>query len=130
MARICIVFGLLLCGLTTGALVVATRKNPENFIPMMLGIPILFCGVVALNPHRLKLSLRFALAISVVGLLVGGSRVGTYAVQWYDEHPVNLFAFKVVTAMTLLCLVFAGISVFFLVGFRQRRVARAPTDKP
>ena len=123
MARVCFVFGLLLCGLTIAVLVMAQLKHPLHFIPMMLGIPILFCGVVGLNPHRLSTSLRFAFVIAVAGGLVGASRVGVCWVRLGGDHHVNIFALKVVGAMTVLCSVFAVLCLISLVRTQRRRLA-------
>ena len=67
MARVGIVFGLLLCGLTVVGMVGTTVKSPMQFIPMMLGVPILFSGVVALNPHRRKHAMHAASAVAILG---------------------------------------------------------------
>ena len=64
MARVGIIFGLLLCGLTIAGLVGTTVKSTILFIPMMIGIPTLFCGVVALNPHRRKHAMRVSATIA------------------------------------------------------------------
>ena len=129
MARVCIVCGLLLCGLTIGVLVIAPFKYPTHFIPMMMGIPILFCGVVGLNPHRLGASLRFALAIASVGGLMGASRVVVCMVRLGGDRHVNMFALKVVSAMTVLCLVFALTCLFSLTRMRRRKFAAKVPEK-
>ena len=49
MARFGIISGLLLCIDTAFALFGSLNKVPLLFIPMMIGIPILFFGVVALK---------------------------------------------------------------------------------
>ena len=72
MARIGIIFGLALCGLTVACLVQSTTKSPYQFIPMILGIPMLFLGVVALNPHRRRQAMNVAASVSTMGLVVGG----------------------------------------------------------
>ena len=136
MARVCIVFGLLLCGLTIGVLVIAPIKNPAYFIPMMLGIPILFCGVVALNPHRLAAFLRIAAAIAAFGGFVGAMRVGACCVRLSQDHGVNMMALRLVSAMTIGCLLFALVCMLSVVRMRRRRLvggriaAKAPGGEP
>ena len=49
MARTGIIFGLILCGITFAGLVGIPVKTPTQFYAMMLGIPILICGVVILG---------------------------------------------------------------------------------
>ena len=126
MARVCIVFGLLLCGLTIGVLMIAPVKNPAFFLPMMLGIPILFCGVVALNPHRLSLFLRIAAGIAAFGGLVGALRVGACFVRLSRDHGVNMIALRLVCAMTVGCLLFAVVCLFSVLRARRRRDIEGP----
>jgi hypothetical protein len=71
MARAGIVFGLILCGITIAGLVASSTKAPTQFYPMMLGIPILFLGVVALNPHRRRFAMMVASLIAILGGVLG-----------------------------------------------------------
>jgi uncharacterized membrane protein len=73
MARVGIIFGLLLCALTVVALLYTTAKMPSLFVPMMIGIPILFCSIVGLNPHRRKNAMLNAVAVGTLGLIVGSA---------------------------------------------------------
>tara|TARA_R110002049_G_scaffold72490_3_gene187290 strand:- start:67418 stop:67831 length:414 start_codon:yes stop_codon:yes gene_type:complete len=129
MARLCIVFGLLLCGLTIVALVNAPLKNAAYFVPMMLGIPILFCGVVGLNPHRLGTALRFAAAIATIGSTMGLMRVSVCFVRLGRDVHVNMLALKVVSAMTVLCLVFAILCLFSVLRMRRKRLSAGQVPK-
>jgi uncharacterized membrane protein YeiB len=106
MARIGIIFGLALCGLTIACLVQSTTKNPYLFIPMILGIPMLFLGVVALNPHRRRQAMNVAATISTMGLVVGGIRSLFMTFRWARNEPINAFALKMVLTMTAICLAF------------------------
>ena len=75
MARFGIVSGLLLCFNTAYALFSSLNKEPLLFIPMMLGIPILFFGVVALNPHRRRQALATAALVGGAGCLINQSSI-------------------------------------------------------
>ena len=117
MARFGIVFGLLLCGLTFVGLVGTSDKIPAQFFPMMLGIPILFCGVVALNPHRRKAAIEVALLISGAGAIGGLVRVA-YCLIGFAGPEFSRYAFNLIVLMTAICTVFTAIC---LVSFRSLR---------
>lgn len=123
MARVGIVFGLLLCGLTIAGLVGTVSKAPAQFIPMMFGIPIFFCGVVALTPTRLKYSMHSAATVGLIGVLVGGGLAVFTGMRLSDGVEINAYVFKLVLAMAILCLVFVGICT---VSFLQARKSIKP----
>ncbi|TWU32888.1 hypothetical protein [Novipirellula artificiosorum] len=105
MSRIAIVFGLLLCALTTAGMMVS-QKMPSLFFPMMLGIPILFCGVVGLNPHRRRHAMQAAALIALVGMLAGGSHAALGALRTMNGAAVNPTALRMVAGAGFLCLAF------------------------
>ncbi len=114
MARIGIVFGLLLCVLAGSALVGSPVKIPILVFPMMVGIPILFCGVVGLNPHRRKLAMFSAASIAAFGLLSGGGRAIFMLTLWSRGQHVNLFALRLVIIMAMICFIFLVVYGLFL----------------
>ena len=123
MARTGIVFGLLLCGLTVVGLVGTSVKYPTQFIPMMLGIPVLFCGVVALNPHRRKHAMQAASAVALLGAVAGATRVAYCLVELAGGAEINRNAFQLVIATSVICAVFVVICVFFFIQTRRRKAA-------
>jgi len=121
MARAAIIFGLLLCGLTAAALVTTTMKSPSQFIPMVIGIPALFCGVVALNPHRRKHAMRAAAILALAGTLVGGIRslallTGSVRHEEFDRYLGLLNAALFVFSAMFLC--------FWIIDFFRQRHRR------
>ncbi|MFK8111742.1 MAG: hypothetical protein AB8B91_06055 [Rubripirellula sp.] len=124
MARVGIIFGLLLCGLTAAAMIGSPQKMPVQFIPMMLGIPLLFCGVVSLNPHRRKHAMHAAAAVAMLGALAGSIRVLVCLSAMLQGAPVNRFGFRVIAVMSALCIIFVTICV---VSFVQTRRAERKT---
>jgi hypothetical protein len=124
MARIGIVFGLLLCVLAAAGLMGSTAKFPSLIFPMMLGIPILFCGVIGLNPHRRKLAMFSAAVIGTCGLVAGGSRAIYTAIQLSQGETVNLYAFRMILAMAVLCLLFVIAYGVFITQFRAGKTAK------
>ncbi|WP_222435760.1 hypothetical protein [Rubripirellula tenax] len=96
-------------------------KDPVQFVPLMLGIPILFCGVVALNPHRRKIAMNLAAVIGSVGTVIGLLQAIVWGVRWSDAGPVSEIGGKIIAAMTWLCATFVVICVIALVRDRRRR---------
>lgn len=91
MARVTIIIGLLLCGLSAVAMVGTPLKMPALFIPMMFGIPVLFCGVVGLNPHRRRVAVAIAATIMSIAVVAAAARCG-YGIalaQQFVEHPAG-----------------------------------------
>lgn len=119
MARIGIVFGLVLFGLTIAALSVTTQKSYTQFVPMMFGIPLLFCGVVALNPHRRGDAVFAALILALVGMVIAVIRTIVLAVSWFRGGEVNLLSLQLVASMSVVCCIFVVTAAFW----RRRRKA-------
>lgn len=119
MARIGIVFGLVLFGLTIAALSITTQKSYTQFVPMMFGIPLLFFGVVALNPHRRRKAIFAALVLASAGLLFGLLRIIVLGLACLAGDGVNLLSLALVTSMSVVCLVFMLIAE----RWRRRRTA-------
>ena len=126
MARVGIVFGLLLCGITFGGLVTTTDKNPTQFFPMMLGIPVLFCGVVALNPHRRKHAMQVAATVTAIGALLGLIRAAFVLVQMVRGIEVNGPMLVLVVAMSFTSFAFTAICVMSLM-LTQRKAETMDT---
>ena len=119
MARAGIIFGLILCGLTFAGLVGTPAKTPTQFYPMMLGIPILFCGVVALNPHRRRLSMLVASTIAVTGAVIGAFWSGFVLVELSrGGTEIDRFSLRLIAVMTLVCIVFA---LLMMAGFAKMK---------
>jgi hypothetical protein len=121
MARVGIIFGLLLCGLTFVGMVETTVKSPILFIPMMIGIPTLFCGVVALNPHRRKQAMRAAATLALLGMSVGMIRSSVWLSRWMRDEQVLRYAFSLNVALMIISGTFF---VILIVSFWQDRRPR------
>ena len=128
MARVGIIFGLLLCGLTVAGLLRTPVKHPMQFIPMMLGIPVLFCGVVALNPHRRKHAMHAASAVALLGAVAGCARVAYCLIGFAGGAEVNGDAFKLAIAMSVICAVFVAICVVSFAQTRKRKTLIARSE--
>lgn len=127
MARVGIVFGLLLCGLTYAAMVWDPEKIPAQFIPMMFGIPLLFCGVVALNPHRRKISMQVAASVAGLGVICGSVWCVMRCFRLATGKPVSMHGLTVIAVMSLLCLVFVVLWGRLFFQMRRKQAASAVT---
>ncbi len=122
MARVGIVFGLIYCGLTFLALC-TVQKTPALFVPMMIGIPVLFCGIVALNPHRRKVAMHCAAAIGTLGLVVGVTLAIHAGVSASEPAAVKQEVINLGLALAGLCFVFVMTCVFSFLQARSREQA-------
>ena len=122
MARFGIVSGLLLCIDTAFALFGSLSKAPFFFIPMMIGIPILFFGVVGLNPHRRRQALATAAGIGGLGCLIGLVQLTRFYTLWRSEGFVNLHYTRIVSMMVVICVAFL---VSYSLSVVSRRRARS-----
>lgn len=91
------------------ALVFAPGKSPTQFIPMMAGIPILFMGVVGLNPHRRLATTLVCIAVATVAVIYAVARF----FQMVGSHdPEELVDERVVFAMAIVAGAYLLTSLF------------------
>ncbi|MEM9826001.1 MAG: hypothetical protein AAF958_05405 [Planctomycetota bacterium] len=103
MARSGIVFGLLLCSVSLVGMILAPAKTPTQFTPMMAGIPLLFFGIVGLNPHRRRVATYLSMLALVPAIAYGTLR----CLQLLgNDQPIAEFNEKVAFLMTLLAMIF------------------------
>ncbi len=101
-------------------------KSPTQFIPMMLGIPVLFCGVVALNPHRRRHAMHVASAIGLLGAVAGAARAMYCLLELAGGNEIDRYGFKVIVAMSGICTIFVVICVVSFIQTRRRKAAGIP----
>lgn len=116
-------------------------KMPALFIPMMFGIPVLFCGVVGLNPHRRRNSVATAAAIMLFAVVAALARcgygialaehfvdppVGQLVVPDLDGEFVDAYAANLAFATFVISAVFMGIYCVSL--FSARRQSQTMVD--
>lgn len=130
MARTAIVFGLLLCGLTLYGLIAATTKSPFQFVPLMFGIPVMFCGLVGLNPHRQRVTGMIASVIMTFGMFSGLCATIRCVMHWSEHQPLRPVIFAMGSLMTVVCLVFLVVSVLRAAKDRRRRRSLKKTPPP
>jgi hypothetical protein len=90
---------------------------------MMLGIPLLFCGVVALNPHRRKQAMHVASIVALLGAVIGGGCAIFGLFEIAGGHAVNRYMLRLVAAMSVICAAFVTICLASFVRARRSRTA-------
>ena len=125
MARVGIVFGLLLCGLSIATMVTPVPKFPSQFVPMMIGVPIFFLGIFALNPRRKRLSMRGAATVGLIGLIFGVGLVVQTGFRLPDGDDMKVYLMRIGTATAILCLGFVGA---YVSSFLQASKSKAVTN--
>lgn len=150
MAKWAIVFGLALCGLgiagwmggtatpasdggngaavensTTTAATSAEAKKGSSvtaLIPAFFGVPLLLCGLMGLQENWRKHAMHLAAGVALLGFLGAGGRLASKAGAWMSGDPsVNSRAMWFIVAMTVICLVYVGLSVKSFVDARKAR---------
>lgn len=101
-------------------------KSPTLFVPMMLGIPVLFCGVVALNPHRRKQAMHAACAIALLGAIAGGAQTALCMVDLAGGNEIDRYGLNVIVAMSVVCVIFVVVCVISFIQTRRRKAASDP----
>lgn len=126
MPQTSVIFGLAMCGLTVFGMMGSPEKLATAFIPMMLGIPLFFCGIVSLNPHRRKSWMWVAGIVAVLGLVTSFGRLAHQLVKIWEHEWVNRFSLGLLWGVFGLCLVYLVVLAFDLLRqHRRRRGARA-----
>lgn len=117
MARLGIIFGLLLCGISIAAMLQTPLKTPSQFYSMMFGIPIFFCGIVSLNPHRRRQSMMIANLLASIGVISGMAWLFLHSPK-PTSSPLSVSPYPPIIAMTLTCAFFLTCSV---AGFSRNK---------
>lgn len=120
LARSSVWIAMLLCGLSMLMLIGTPMRRIESAIPMMLGIPLLFVGVIGLNPHRRLLLIIGAAVSSTLGMTLGAARV----VRAASDDQIGLSTFDARNLSPWWGLFFVALLMAVILGFdllnRQR----------
>jgi len=127
MARLGIIFGLILFGISIAAMLQTPQKAPSQFYSMMFGIPTFFCGIVALNPHRRRQAMIIASGIALIGTVSGLVWVSLNLSRTPEPlAPESVSPVPPIVAMTVTCSLFLC-SVW--IGFSNLK-KKAATNSP
>jgi hypothetical protein len=119
-ARISIVFGLLLIALGAGGYLGTGSEHPTALIPAGFGLALILLGVVALKDTLRKHAMHVAAMVGLIGAVGGGVML---VLPLFQETPIKAVAYACKAAMFVLCLAFVGLCVNSFVQARRRRGA-------
>ena len=75
MARGLIMIAMMHCGLSMVMLLATPHREIASTVPMMIGIPLLYLGVVGLNPHRRRLVVAACLFAGAAGMMLAATQL-------------------------------------------------------
>ena len=92
------------------------KKSPTALIPAFFGLPILGCGVIALNPSRRKHAMHGAVTIGLLGFLGSAGMLP----KTLKAEEVNQLKLTSQGGMAILCLVFVVMCVRSFIAARKQ----------
>ena len=124
MAKLTMVFGVLLIGVGIAGFVGTGSAHPTALIPSLIGLIVLVCGVIANTDDvkRRALWMHVAVTVGLLGFLStikAAVDVNRLAHGVYFEHPI---AVEEKAATCLLCLIFVAFCIRSFVAARRLRV--------
>ena len=118
MAKVAIGFGVALVALALyGYFAVPEPRSWTALIPAFAGVPLLICGLLALNPGLRKHAMHAAAMFGLLGFL---APLGRLPKTLRAEPRNNLAAFSQL-AMCVLCLIFVILCVMSFINARKAR---------
>ena len=120
MAKLTMVFGVVLIGLGIWGYVATGSTHPTALIPTWFGLVLAIAGALANteDPKRRMLWMHIAVTVGLLGFLGAASRVIVECAKANGplEHPV---AVEDQGAMAAICLVFVGLCVRSFIAARK-----------
>jgi len=147
MARVSIIFGILLIGLgflgyagggqaaeapAANAAVdgadtepaAPAKKSPTALIPAFFGIGLVVCGILAFKESMLKHAMHGAAMFGLLGAIAGAGRGVMGLGKFFSGDPsLNQRSFLFVWLMALLCGIFVFLCVQSFIATRKKREA-------
>ena len=124
MAKITVVFGILLTGLGLFGYLGADpdQRSLTALIPAAFGLPMAICGIVALRDSLRMAAMHVAVVFALIGALASGGRGLPRITSLFSESPSdNPRAVAITLTMFLLCAIFLFLSIKSFVDARRRR---------
>ena len=123
MAKLTIVFGVVLTLVSVGFWIATGRVETAALHPAGLGVLLALCGWLANteNAKRRMLWMHIAVTLGLVGFLITGIRAVIQVVKGTTAVNPAAFAERVVVA--LICLVFVALCVRSFISARRARTA-------
>ena len=126
MAKITIIFGLLLVLLGGGVYASVVPHAPTSLIPAFFGLVLILMGALAHTPDekRRALFMHIAVTVGLVGFLFPFIRsIGPVVRILQGQAVVRPLAAEESMAMALICFVFTGLCVRSFIAARRARTA-------
>lgn len=123
MAKLTIVFGVLLIAVGITGYVMTGSAHPTALIPCWIGLVLVIAGALAIAPERRKLWMHIAVTVGLLGFLgtVPGA-VDTFRMAHGVQFP-HPIAVEEKGATCLLCLIFVAFCVRSFIEARRARAA-------
>ena len=126
MAKVTIVFGLVLILLGAIGFFGTGSAHPTALIPAYFGIALTICGVLANSPSdkRRMLVMHIAVTIGLLGFLGSGIMAIVETMKAHGGPLAHPAAVESQAAMALICLIYVGLCVrSFIAARRSRKLA-------
>lgn len=127
MAPVAIVFGIALSALGGWLYYITEMASLTALIPAFFGLPLIVCGVLALNENRRKHAMHAAAVIGLLGFLAPLGRLIPTMIRGTFELNT---ATQGMLAMMALCLVFVVLCVKSFIDARIARKAKEAAERP
>ncbi len=124
MARLTMVFGVLLVVVSVGFWIAMGRAEMAALHPAGLGVVLVLCGVLA-NTESAKqrmLWMHIAVTVGLIGLLITGIRA-VIEIAKGTAMTGNAAAFEERSVVALVCLIFVALCVRSFIAARRARAA-------
>jgi hypothetical protein len=124
-AKVTIIFGVILLVLGLGFFVATGSSHPTSLIPTWFGIVITLSGVLANSPDpkRRMLWMHIAVTVGLLGFLFPGFMTIKSLVTAHGAPLARPTATAEQGTMAVLCLIFVGLCVRSFIEARRSRVA-------
>lgn len=125
MARIAMIFGVVLIVLGAAFFFVTGSAHPTSLIPAGFGLVLLLCGVLANTEDAKKrmLWMHIAVTVGLLGFLFPAFMAVKALVHWSTLAPVHQTAALEQMIMAVICLVFTALCVRSFIAARVGRTA-------
>ncbi len=125
MAKVTIVFGVVLLVLGAGFFVMTGSSHPTSLIPAAFGLVLLLCGGLANSPDpgRRMLWMHIAVTVGLFGLLFPGFMTVKALVSAHGAPLARPTAVAEQGVMAVLCLIFVALCVRSFIAARRSRTA-------
>jgi hypothetical protein len=127
LAKLTLIFGVLLIALGVTGFVLTGSEHPTALIPAVFGLLLCLFGALARTEDSKKRMLWMHIAVTV-GLLgfIGSAVMIVKAFAWAHGEPLaRPIAVEAQAAMCLLCAIFVGLCVRSFIAARRARGATA-----